>query len=450
MELESLGELLYACQENRLMLYKGFGEKTQQNVMDAIEFYMKNQGHFLYAEISAFAEAYDTAFNENFPTSVFSLTGAYKRQLPIIEQLEWITTTKKEELELFLLSRGNTVDAATDQLIIAKTPENISLQFTLSTTENFHETLIETSSSPAFNEVWKAVLKGKDTAGLNEDQLFSAAGLHFIPSYRRETGEIISLARKEALPSPIQVADIKGIVHSHSTWSDGSNSLEEMSKACIDRGLEYLVISDHSKSAFYAKGLSEERIKAQHEQVDELNIKLAPFKVFKSIESDILNDGALDYADAVLASFDMVIASVHSNLKMNQEKAMMRLLKAIENPYTTILGHMTGRLLLSRNGYPVDHAQIIDACVKNQVVIELNAHPRRLDIDWSWINLALDKGAMISIDPDAHTLEGYNDIHYGVLAAQKSLLTKEKNLSSFSREELEHYLAERRKAKGTL
>ncbi len=449
MELESLGELLYACQENRLMLYKGFGEKTQQNVMDAIEFYMKNQGHFLYAEITSFAEAYDKALNENFTTSLFSLTGAYKRQLPVIEQLEWITTAKREELEFFLLSKQNTVEPIAENMLKAKTPENISIQFTISGTDNFHQLLIETSSSPAFNDAWKNILEGKETTGLNEDQLFSAAGVHYIPSFRRETGEIISFAKKQSLPSPIQASEIKGIVHSHSTWSDGSNSLEEMSKACIEKGLEYLVISDHSKSAFYAKGLSEERIKAQHEEVDELNIKLAPFKIFKSIESDILNDGSLDYADAVLATFDLVIASVHSNLKMSQEKAMMRLLKAIENPFTTILGHMTGRLLLSRNGYPVDHEQIIDACVKHQVVIELNAHPRRLDIDWSWINLALDKGAMISIDPDAHTLEGYNDIHFGVQAAQKSLLTKEKNLSSLSRAELESYLEERRRVKGT-
>jgi DNA polymerase (family 10) len=447
MELESLGELLYACQENRLMLYKGFGEKTQQNVMDAIEFYMKNQGHFLYAEIAAFADMYDKAFNENFPTSLFSLTGAYKRQLPVIEQLEWVTSAKSEELEFFLLSKQNTVERINDSLISAKTPENITLRFTLTDTAAFHQQLITTSSSTTFHDAWTDILKGKDTKGLNEEQIFSAAGVHYIPAFRRETAEIISLAKKQTLPAPIQTSDIRGIIHSHSTWSDGTNSLEEMSKACIDKGLEYLVISDHSKSAFYAKGLSEERIKAQHEQVDELNVKLAPFKIFKSIESDILNDGALDYADEVLSSFDLVIASVHSNLKMNQEKAMMRLLKAIENPYTTILGHMTGRLLLSRNGYPVDHAQIIDACVKNQVVIELNAHPRRLDIDWSWINLALDKGAMISIDPDAHTLEGYNDIHYGVLAAQKSLLTKEKNLSSFSKAELEIYLRERRRIK---
>src|SRR4029078_3260649 len=154
-------------------------------------------------------------------------------------------------------------------------------------------------------------------------------------------------------------------------------------------------------------------------EINELNKKLTPFKIFKSIESDILNDGNLDYSNEVLNNFDIVIASVHSNLKMKEDKAMMRLIKAIENPYTSILGHMTGRLLLSRNGYPVDHKKIIDACAANHVVIELNAHPRRLDIDWKWLDYAIEKGVLISIDPDAHFLEGFDDVKYGVLAAQK-------------------------------
>jgi len=210
----------------------------------------------------------------------------------------------------------------------------------------------------------------------------------------------------------------------------------------MEKGYEYLVISDHSQSAFYANGLREERIVAQHQQIDELNKNLYPFRIFKSIESDILNDGSLDYSDDVLASFDLVIASIHSNLKMTEEKAMMRLMNAIENPFTSILGHMTGRLLLSRNGYPVDHRRIIDACIANNVVIELNAHPRRLDIDWRWIQEATDKGVLISINPDAHSLEGFEDCKYGVLVAQKAGLTKYQNLSSYSLAEFEEFLGE--------
>ncbi len=202
-----------------------------------------------------------------------------------------------------------------------------------------------------------------------------------------------------------------------------------------------MVISDHSKSAAYANGLQEDRVKQQHIYIDQLNKKLAPFKIFKSIESDILGDGSLDYSDDFLATFDLVIASVHSNIKMTEEKAMSRLLKAIRNPYTTILGHMTGRLLLSRPGYPVDHKKIIDACAEHKVAIEINANPRRLDMDWYWLDYALDKGVLVSIDPDAHDISEFDNCRYGVLAAQKGGVRKEDNLSSFSLKEFEKFLS---------
>ncbi len=172
---------------------------------------------------------------------------------------------------------------------------------------------------------------------------------------------------------------------------------------------------------------------------------LAPFTIYRSIESDILGDGSLDYNDEVLASFDLVIASVHSQFGMSEEKATARLIKAIENPYTRILGHPTGRLLLSRKGYPIDHIKIIDACAANQVVIELNAHPRRLDLDWQWIDKALSKGVLLSINPDAHSIQGLQDVRYGVLAAQKGGLTADRNLSSFSKLAFDQWLHSRKR-----
>jgi DNA polymerase (family 10) len=279
-------------------------------------------------------------------------------------------------------------------------------------------------------------------------ELFDSASLPWIPPFRREDPNILQVAKKVKLKEVIVPADIRGIIHSHSNWSDGVHTLEQMAMTAKAQGLEYLVISDHSKTAFYANGLSEERIYAQHKQVDELNKRLAPFRIFKSIESDILNDGSLDYDDEVLAGFDLVIASIHSNLKMPEEKAMMRLTNAIENPYTSILGHMTGRLILSRNGYPVNHEAIIEACAENNVVIELNAHPRRLDIDWRWIEYAIKKGVLISINPDAHAVEGFEDCRYGVLVAQKAGLTKENNLSSFSLADFERFLIEQHAKRG--
>jgi DNA polymerase (family 10) len=205
------------------------------------------------------------------------------------------------------------------------------------------------------------------------------------------------------------------------------------------KGMQYIGITDHSRSAFYANGLTAERVLQQHKEIEELNTSFAPFKIFKGIESDILNDGSLDYEEDILKQFDFVIASVHSVLKMDIERATNRLIKAIENPYTTMLGHMTGRLLLSREGYPLHHQKIIDACAAHKVIIELNANPYRLDIDWRLIQLCMDKGVEISINPDAHSIKGLDDVQYGIFAAQKGLLTKQRCFNAKSLSEIESY-----------
>jgi DNA polymerase (family 10) len=218
-----------------------------------------------------------------------------------------------------------------------------------------------------------------------------------------------------------------------------------MAEHCRKLGYQYLGVCDHSRSAFYANGLEPERIIAQQKEIDELNKELAPFRIFKGIESDILYDGSLDYTDDVLASFDLVVASVHSILKMDKEKATARLIKAIENPYTTILGHPTGRLLLSREGYPIDHKKVIDACAANGVIMELNAHPHRLDIDWKWIPYCLERNVMVSINPDAHELEGYEDMFYGICVARKGMLTREMCFNAFTLDRMDDYLTSRKK-----
>jgi DNA polymerase (family 10) len=451
MEIESIGELLYACQENRLLLFKGFGEKTQKTIADTIEYYLKNQGSNLYAEVEGYALEMDGLLKKQFPNSRFELTGEFRRQLEIINQLEWVTNADMQGLKEFFEKMNFKVSVGDGEKMLAEAPEKLSLCFHPSTEAYFSEILFETSCSAEFLDAWKKEFNTKEARTYkSEDEIFSTGLVPIIPAYFRDKSTAIQLARNGGLPKVIQVSDIKAIVHSHSKWSDGSNTVEEMATACIKKGYEWMVISDHSKSAFYANGLNEERIREQHAYVDELNRKLAPFKIFKSIECDILNDGNLDYTNQILSTFDLVIASVHSNLKMTEDKAMLRLLKAIENPYTIILGHMTGRLLLSRPGYPVDHRKIIDACAAHNVVVELNAHPRRLDIDWRWIDYALEKGVLISVDPDAHSTLGFDDVKYGVLVAQKAGLTNEKNLSSFSLTQFEEWLNATRKAKGTL
>jgi DNA polymerase (family X) len=449
LEIESIGELLYACEENRLTLYKGFGEKTQQNIKESIQFYMGALGRYLYQQVEEYTIQLDQKLKSTFGADTVLITGEYRRQLEIINQLEWIFTGAVDQLKAFFTSNGFNQTNENEYSIGFKGSENIQLIYHTVPKHQAIAKLFETSCSELFMQEWtKRFSWDLNTHYVFEEEIFGKANICPLPPYQRETATIIYAAEKNELPSVIQPEDIRGIIHSHSNWSDGSNTLEEMAKAAVSKGLEYLVISDHSKSAFYANGLNEERIAAQHQQIDEINKSLGSFKIFKSIESDILNDGSLDYASEILNSFDLVIASIHSNLKMNEEKAMMRLLKARENPYTSILGHMTGRLLLSRNGYPINHATIIDACAANGVVIELNAHPRRLDIDWRWIEVAIQKNVLLSINPDAHDVDGYNDCKYGVLVAQKAGLSKARNLSCYSLEAFEKFVAKQKAKRG--
>jgi DNA polymerase (family 10) len=448
MGIESLGELLYACNENRLLLYKGFGEKTQESVKQSIQFYNAHKGQFLYADIEAYALQIEQLFKQQFPTHKSSLCGDIKRQSIIITQLDLLSTASLPDMQHYLEKLQFLPLSIEGNQIHAQTTEGAKLVVHQCLPEEFTQRLFASTCSAIFLEAFQqnSVTNGQTNlnTSIEEQTLFDAAGFHYLPSNQRELPEALRPLSQPAPAAIITTADIKAIIHSHSNWSDGLESIETMARACIEKGYQYLVLSDHSKSAGYANGLQPDRIREQHLAIDELNAKLAPFQIFKSIESDILGDGSLDYDDATLQSFDLIIASVHSNLKMTQEKAMQRLLTAIEHPATCILGHMTGRLLLSRPGYPVDHKIIIDACVANGVAIEINAHPRRLDIDWSWIPYAMEKGCLLSINPDAHSTEGFEDIRYGVLAAQKGGLTPPYNLSSFDLKTFKNWLKERK------
>lgn len=441
LEIESVGELIYACEENRLINYKGFGAKTQQNIYDALLFYIQHQGNYLFQQVEPLVKSLQSSFENNFPNEKIIISGGYKRQLEVLENLEIVTTISENKLSEWLSSKNFTL-IKKEKFLSAMGEDRFELRWYCTTQNEFYWTDFTLSASPEFLEKWVSdPLFSKKMDFFSEISIFEKKNISFIPAPFRENPEAIVKAAENKLPAFIQTKDIKGIIHSHSTWSDGVHSIEQMALAAIEKEYEYLVISDHSKSAFYANGLQIDRIKAQHREIDALNKKLAPFVIFKSVESDILNDGSLDYPDDILESFDLVIASIHSNLKMTEEKAMMRLLNAINNPYTSILGHPTGRLLLSRKGYPVNHEEIIAACASNNVVIELNAHPRRLDMDWRWIPPALENDVLISINPDAHAVEGFDDCRYGVLVAQKAGLSAAQNLSSFDLSEMMEFIS---------
>ncbi|TYR34777.1 DNA polymerase/3'-5' exonuclease PolX [Sphingobacterium phlebotomi] len=444
--IESIGELLYACNENRLMEAKGFGLKTQEEIRKSIEFSNANQGLFLYAKVEKIAATLLGSLVSHFPDQQHVFTGDMRRKCEIISSVDILTTCSISEIQSFLREMP-AYTAEEQQDTAVQLSDELGVRYRIQTTseERFAIDLLITTGSETHIRELQTIRRTLPTFA-SEEAIYEALGLSYIEPELREGAGEINWAKNGQLPQLITYADLKGTLHNHSTYSDGVHSLEQMAMYCKDElGLSYFGICDHSKTAVYAGGLSIERVKEQWIEIEQLNQKLAPFRIFSGIESDILSDGSLDYPDDILAKFDFVVASIHSNLRMDEEKATQRLITAIENPYTTILGHPTGRLLLSRPGYPIDYKKVIDACVANQVVIEINANPLRLDLDWRWQRYALEKGILLSINPDAHRTEGLTDMQYGVYVARKGGLSPERCLNAFSLEEIEQYFAKKKR-----
>lgn len=437
LEIESIGELLYACNENRLVEAKGFGLKTQEDIKKSIEFSISNKGWFLYAKVLPLAESFFNDLKSHFPASLLSFTGDFRRKCEILSTVDLLISESIDSVEKFL--GAYTLVEKTENSI--ELTDNLGFTFKVfsSNINDFYRDLILSTGSTTHLDLLFNILSDLPSLS-SEEAIYRNLGLDYIEPELREGLNEIEQAQNHTLPKLIQYKDLKGTLHNHSTYSDGVHSLEQMALHCKDiLGLEYLGICDHSKTAVYANGLSVERLEEQWKEIAILNEKLAPFKIFRGIESDILGDGSLDYPDEILAKFDFVVASVHSNLKMDEEKATARLIKAIENPYTTILGHPTGRLLLSRAGYPLDFKKVIDACAANGVVIEINANPLRLDLDWRWHRYAVEKGVLLSVNPDAHRTEGLQDMQYGVLVAQKGGLQANNCLNTYPLDAITEY-----------
>ncbi|MEO8884495.1 MAG: helix-hairpin-helix domain-containing protein [Mucilaginibacter sp.] len=437
--IETIGELYYACNENRLIEAKGFGLKTQEEIKKAIEFTMASHGKFLYAHIEQECCNLLESLRSVFVDGLVEFGGEFRRKCEIITELVIILGSRDTDVAISTLLESDFFNnIVLDGNYVTGEMAN-GLKVSIYCIEKgyfYKELFLRTGTSEHVETVLALINDGIDQPE-SEELVYVKAGLQFMQPELREGDAFVEKAKKNELPQLISYHDLKGTLHNHSTWSDGVNTIEEMALYCRDElKLEYLGMCDHSKSAFYAKGLSIERVLQQQEEIDHLNKKTSDFHIFKGIESDILNDGSLDYPEEILQRFDFIVASVHSNLKMDIDKATTRLIKAIENPYTTILGHPTGRLLLSRNGYSIDHKKVIDACAANNVVIEINANPLRLDLDWRWHQYALDKGVWLSINPDAHRIEGFMDMLYGVLVARKGGLYKERCLNALSLQEI--------------
>lgn len=450
--IESKAALLKAAEEGKLAKWKGFGEKTQKTILDNLYFEQQQEGkvYFALAEKLA-AEICDTLQGE---VGQLEVSGETARYLDVVENLQFVVAADYDrmfnalqKLPGFILDEKKSGPFCIRGIL---REFHLKTEFVLTDDASFGSVLLYQRSDMDHlsysNE--NGISLGnliKKQAFKTEEEAYKAFGSKYIPPELREGMIEWDLAKENKIGNLISDADLKGTLHNHSTYSDGKNTLEAMARGARDLGLEYLGISDHSKSAFYANGLEEERILQQHAEIDQLNRDMAPFRIFKGIESDILNDGSLDYAEDVLASFDFIVASIHSGLNMDERKATARLIKAIENPFTTMLGHPTGRLLLKRKAYPINHKMVIDACAENDVIIEINANPWRLDLSWEWVAYALEKGVWISINPDAHELAGYRDMHYGVCVGRKGGLTPKQTFNALPLADVEKWF-EKKKA----
>ena len=451
--IESAEQLREAAESDQVSKLKGFGKKTQESILEALEFAGQSKGKLLYPQAEALANDLAQHLREGLKTEQVAVAGEIRRRLETVETVRLVAATAQPARAHTVLNGldGLTADARRSGPFAWRgtaTESGVRVEVLLTTTEDF---VTELFLNSAAEEHLSEHLTNSSTPQLTlrqwarrekfqqEEALYERAGLQFVvPELREGLGEI-ALAAEQKLPRLLEDGDLRGSLHNHSTYSDGNHSIREMATWLRDHGYEYLGLCDHSQAAHYANGLGVERVRQQHQEIDQLNAELAPFRIFKGIESDILGDGSLDYAPDVLASFDFIVASIHSNLKMDERRATDRLLRAIENPYTTMLGHPTGRLLLRRQGYPIDYKAVIDACARHQVVIEINANPWRLDLDWRWVRYALDQGVLLSINPDAHHTNGYEDMRYGVLMGRKGHLTKEMTLNAKSGEEIAAY-----------
>ncbi|OUJ75428.1 DNA polymerase/3'-5' exonuclease PolX [Hymenobacter crusticola] len=457
--IESPDALRDAAEQDRVSKLKGFGKKTQDAILQALEFSQESRGKLLYPQAEELGNDLAARLQETLFTDQVAVVGEVRRRLEVIETVCLVAATSQpwKAQEMLNGLDGLTADPTRSGPFAwrgAATASGVKVEVYLVKKEDYtNQLFLLTGAEAHLTELIPDALPGQPSSlrqvvkreqFYQETAIYQKAGLQYVePELREGLGEIV-LAKAQKLPKLLEDSDLRGSLHNHSTYSDGSHTLRQMAEFLRDNGYEYLGICDHSQAAHYANGLNPDRVRQQQREIEQLNQELAPFRIFKGIESDILGDGALDYAPDVLASFDFIVASVHSNLKMDEQRATNRLLRAIENPYTTMLGHPTGRLLLRREGYPINYKAVIDACAQHNVIIEINANPWRLDLDWRWVRYALDQGVKLSINPDAHHTNGYADMRYGVMMGRKGGLTKEMTFNALSGDEMATYFAERK------
>ncbi|MBN1755805.1 DNA polymerase/3'-5' exonuclease PolX [bacterium] len=455
LNITNIGELEYFCKENRLIALEGFGVKSQRKILEGIQFKKKYEKRHLLPAAEGDAH-YIISELENLDGVIrIKLAGSLRRRLETIKDIDVIIAAESGKESLIMekycglkrvekvVAHGETKSSivldsgiASDLRVVSRQEYPYALHyFTGSKAHNIEMRKVAKEFQYKLNEY--GLFKGEENIPCNdEEELYNSLGLQFIPPELREAIGEIEAARENNLPSLVELKDIRGVFHIHSNYSDGINSLEEIIIRCQELGYEYVSVCDHSKSANYANGLSEARVLQQHQEIEGLQEKYPGIRILKGIEADILPDGCLDYNDSLLAKFEIVIGSIHSRLKMTEEEALERIVKAMKNPYLTMIGHPTGRLLLAREPYPLDINKFIEAAAKYGKMIELNANPHRLDLDWRGCKYARECGVLVSINPDAHSLEGLSDTRYGVEIARKGWLTPRDIMNTRTKSEL--------------
>jgi DNA polymerase (family 10) len=459
--ISSLGELEYACKENRLITLKGFGVKTQAKFLAGIEYLKRFQGSFRLADAKYWAEELLSELKSCPWVIQGEIAGSIRRAKEIVKDLDLVASSEEpaKVTEFFAqLPQVEKVIAQGDTKVSVKLECGLAADLRVVQPEQFPYALHHFTGSKEHNTELRQLAKNMKLkineygifhgdeliACQNEGEFYRALGMDYIPPELRENTGEIEASLEGRLPELVERQDIKGTFHIHTHYSDGSSSIEEMVNGALLRGYRYIGISDHSESAYYAGGLKLDDILRQHEEIDRVQEMYPEIMIFKGIEADIRTDGSLDYNDEVLALFDFVIASIHSHFKAGIDLTE-RLIKAMSHPAVTMLGHPTGRLLLAREGYRVDMERLFEAARENQVVIELNASPARLDLDWRHFRRAKELGVMISINPDAHQVDELDDLAYGVLMARKGWLETGDVFNTMSPRRVKKYLEERRR-----
>jgi DNA polymerase (family X) len=473
LHVTSIADLVKAIEENKVAALPGFGKKTQDKILQGLAFLQQHAGRFLYPVAEKEAERIQSVLAALPDIVRLQVAGSLRRRRETIGDIDMVASVddsagdevRREIMDVFTSQpsvQAITGKGETKSSVVLRSDMNMDLRlvndsqfpYTLhhfTGSKEHHISLRRRALSMGMTINDYGLFRGKEPhleliPCKDEVDIYAALGMDYIePEMREDMGEI-EAAINHTLPVLVQESDLRGVLHVHSTWSDGQTSIREMAEACIARGLAYLGITDHSKTAAYANGLDEEALHRQHEEIDRLNAEYAGrIRILKGTECDILRDGTLDFADEVLATLDFVVASIHSLFNLSPEEQTQRMLRAISNPYVDIIGHPTGRILLSREGYTLDVDAVIDAAADHGVCIEVNADPSRLDLDWRYLHRARDKGIKIPIDPDAHTINGLDNMHYGVGIARKGWLRASDVLNTMQTEEILDFFQSRRK-----